>query len=363
MTRPCTVRPTTQRPAAQQRRGLGHRGGAHRGGHAGRRRRHRRRAASSAAGCPVSGQPRAAAAAAIPGSAARTSRVASRTSAASGGQHGVDRGEHLLGGDPGPGADADPHVDDPGAVGQRGEQRGDVPGERAVGQQAELPQPRADGQRPRPVEAGAGEQVVVAEHRRRVALHDPPVDDDGDLVGPAQREVDVVGAHDDRGPGRLEPGQRGEGLGDRGGVQARRRLVEQQHAGAHGDRAGDRHPLALAVGELVGRPGGEAVDGEQPQRLGDPLADGVLGQAQVERAERDVLGDRGAEQLVVGVLQDQLHLLPVGAQPAAVVLQQLRRRRRPRPRRAPARRTGSAAASSCPSRSRPAAPAAGRRGR
>src|SRR3712207_8684169 len=38
---------------------------------------------------------------------------------------------------------------------------------------------------------------------------------------------------------------------------------------AHGDRAGDGHPLALAEGELVGRPVGEVLDGQQPQRLGD----------------------------------------------------------------------------------------------
>ncbi len=64
----------------------------------------------------------------------------------------------------------------------------------------------------------------------------------------------------------------------------------------------------------MGGPRRQRVDGQQAQRLGDPRADLGLVQAQVQRPERDVLRDRGAEQLVVGVLQDELHLLPVRAQ-------------------------------------------------
>lgn len=44
------------------------------------------------------------------------------------------------------------------------------------------------------------------------------------------------------------------------------------------------------------------VDGGQ--RVGDPAGDLGLGQAEIAGAERDVVGDGGHEQLVVGVLED-----------------------------------------------------------
>ena len=41
-------------------------------------------------------------------------------------------------------------------------------------------------------------------------------------------------------------------LGAHLGVERAERLVEQQHARLDGERARERHPLALAAGELVG---------------------------------------------------------------------------------------------------------------
>jgi hypothetical protein len=76
---------------------------------------------------------------------------------------------------------------------------------------------------------------MVAQHRR-------PLRDRG-----------VVRDHDDGDARRarqgLEQAQHGRG---RAGVEVARRLVGKQQPGAVGERAGDRHPLALAAAQLVG---------------------------------------------------------------------------------------------------------------
>lgn len=76
------------------------------------------------------------------------------------------------------------------------------------------------------------------------------------------------------------------------------RLVEQHEVRADGERPGQRHPLRLTAGDLVGHPIGEALQADEVQHLGDPLptvppADGesdVVGHAQV-REEGPLLGD------------------------------------------------------------------------
>ena len=56
------------------------------------------------------------------------------------------------------------------------------------------------------------------------------------------------------------------------GVEVGERLVEQQDAGIDRERAAERHPLALAAGELGHRPLAEPVEAEQRQHLADPRA-------------------------------------------------------------------------------------------
>ncbi len=129
-----------------------------------------------------------------------------------------------------------------------------------------------------------------------------------------------MGGEHDGGAVLLEPGQRAEHLLDAGRVQARRGLVEQQHRRAHGDGPRRGGPLALAVGQLVRRPVRQVLDAEQGERLGHPLAHLTHGQPEVHRPEGHVLGDVGAEQLVVRVLQHELHALPMGPKPLAGVV-------------------------------------------
>ena len=89
---------------------------------------------------------------------------------------------------------------------------------------------------------------------------------------------------------------------------------------------------------------GQVGDRQQVERLVDALAGLGVREPLVEGAEADVSGHVGAEQLVVGVLQHELHGAAVGAQRGAGVVEgdalaQDGARRGPmRPRQAPQQR-------------------------
>ena len=53
------------------------------------------------------------------------------------------------------------------------------------------------------------------------------------------------------------------------GVEIRQGLVEQEHVGAEGERAGERDPLLLAARELARQALAEAFEPHEAQRLGD----------------------------------------------------------------------------------------------
>ena len=67
------------------------------------------------------------------------------------------------------------------------------------------------------------------------------------------------------------------------GVERAERLVEQQHPRLDRERAGERHALALAAGELGRIALVEAVELDQIEQLGDAAADLVVGRAACRR--------------------------------------------------------------------------------
>ena len=74
-------------------------------------------------------------------------------------------------------------------------------------------------------------------------------------------------------------------------VERPERLVEQQHLGAVGERAGQRHPLLLAARELARHAPAEAGEADELEQLvAPPPALGLAGAAHAQR-ELDVLGD------------------------------------------------------------------------
>ena len=68
-------------------------------------------------------------------------------------------------------------------------------------------------------------------------------------------------------------------------VERGERLVEQQHLRAARERAGQRHPLLLAAGELVRQALGERRDPDHLEQLGDRRAAALA----AREAEADVL--------------------------------------------------------------------------
>ena len=79
-----------------------------------------------------------------------------------------------------------------------------------------------------------------------------------------------MGDHDRR----CAVGQRGDhvgaDLGSQGGVEGGERLVEQHQRGVGRQRPGERHPLLLPAGELIGAPPLEPVEADEGEALGDP---------------------------------------------------------------------------------------------
>ena len=74
-------------------------------------------------------------------------------------------------------------------------------------------------------------------------------------------------------------------------VERRERLVEQQHARAVDERAGQRDALHLAAGQLVGPALAVALEAHERERLGHALGRARPARPGDAQAERDVVGD------------------------------------------------------------------------
>ena len=93
-------------------------------------------------------------------------------------------------------------------------------------------------------------------------------------------------------------------VGDALGIEPRGRFVEHQHLRLHREDARDGDPFLLAAREVVRHALAQVLDPEEGERLPDTVGDRLLVEAEVGRAERDVLLHGGGEDLVVGVLED-----------------------------------------------------------
>ena len=133
---------------------------------------------------------------------------------------------------------------------------------------------------------------VVVDLARIARLLDARVVHDHDLVGDVHRLLLIVGDEDRRHVLLLvQAAQPDAQLLAHGRVERAERLVEQQHAGLDRERAGERHALALATGELRGIALGEAAQLHEREQLLDTLADlGLRALADLE-AEGDVACD------------------------------------------------------------------------
>ena len=119
----------------------------------------------------------------------------------------------------------------------------------------------------------AGDELlgrVLVDVLRRPALGDAAVVHDRDPVRHRERLLLVVGDVDEGDPDlALDRLQLDLHLLAELQVQGAERLVEQQHLGPVDERPGQRDPLALPAGELVGPRGGALVQVDELERLGD----------------------------------------------------------------------------------------------
>ena len=110
-----------------------------------------------------------------------------------------------------------------------------------------------------------------------------------------------MGDHEHRA---VEPQQDLGELAARDGVEVCRGLVEHEDLGVAREDGGQGGAAALPAREVHRRPVGELRHADGLERLLDPQRQLRLGDPEVGRPERDVVGDGRHEQLVVGVLED-----------------------------------------------------------
>ena len=92
-------------------------------------------------------------------------------------------------------------------------------------------------------------------------------------------------------------------------VQTGGGLVQNQHAGAHGDDAGDGDAALLPAGQLQGGLFKQfLLHAHKAGRLPHPLVDLLLGELHVLRSEGDVLVYRLLKELILRVLEHESHL-------------------------------------------------------
>ena len=166
----------------------------------------------------------------------------------------------------------------------------------------------------------------------RADLLDAALVDDDDLVGDLHRLLLVV-RHDDRGHVDLlvQAPQPVAQLLAHARVESAERLVEQQHLRLDRQRAGERHPLALAAGQLrrvAVRPAGQV---HQREQLVDALLDLGLRRLADLQPEADVVAHAHVLERGV-VLEDEADAAVLRLQAGHLAAVEQHGRRRPAPR-------------------------------
>ncbi len=164
---------------------------------------------------------------------------------------------------------------------------------------------------------------ILAQHFLRPAVQDDPaLVHDEQPVCQRHHPVQLVLDHDDGQPGRLpQPGHGRQHFRRRRRVEVRGGLVQDEHAGLHGEDGSDGDPLLLAAGQLVDIPPLEMSCVDQLQRSSDAFPDLGRRQRQVLGAEGDLVVDCQGAKLRFRVLLHDAHkrgkLRPGPSRPSA----------------------------------------------
>ena len=137
----------------------------------------------------------------------------------------------------------------------------------------------------------------------------------GQAIGEGERLLLVVGDQDEGDADRaLQLAQLDMHVLAQLLVEGRERLVEQEDLGAHDQRAGEGHALALAAGELVRAAGAEAGQRHHGQRVGDAAIEGRAVEVLLAQAVADIFRHAEVGEDRVG-LEDHVGRALVGRDP------------------------------------------------
>jgi hypothetical protein len=111
----------------------------------------------------------------------------------------------------------------------------------------------------------------------------------------ARRDVPVVGDHHDRGPAVVQIAQQFQHIRPRHGIEVAGRLVGEQQLRIANHGTGDRHPLPLAAGQLIGAVGQAVPHPHLLQGLCGPPPPFAQRDATVEQPVGHVVQHRNAD--------------------------------------------------------------------
>jgi hypothetical protein len=158
---------------------------------------------------------------------------------------------------------------------------------------------------------GAKQLEVLEDLARRATRDDLAAElEDVDAIGERADELHVVGRdHERHTVLAVQSIEQIDHLTARGGIEPLERFVEHEQLGVEREGTRERDLALLASREVVTHLVLEMRDAHALERVGDLLLDLGLGVAVVARAERDVIPDRGRDDLLVGVLQQHADAL------------------------------------------------------
>ena len=156
----------------------------------------------------------------------------------------------------------------------------------------------------------AREQVGVAEYvdRRPLRAGAPLVEDEDPRAG-LEDELEVVGRDD---PGLASVAEAADEVLPPPVVEVVRRLIEEQDIGRIGEYRRESGAPALAAREVMRHALLASREPHLLERRRDPRPDLVPRKAEVEGTEGDIIVEGRAEELVLGLLEDEAQATPHG---------------------------------------------------
>jgi len=155
-------------------------------------------------------------------------------------------------------------------------------------------------------QVGPAQQRPIAQQIRRCAFgRDFTLLKDDAIVGDVFDQSQVVSGRD-HSPVSIAPGdQHIDDLALASWIEPRGRLIQQQDFRIEHQHRRQSDALFLATRETMRRPPLQVPNFHQIERFGDAPDDFLFGHAELQGPKRDLIEDRGIEELNVGILKNK----------------------------------------------------------